>query len=294
MTDDAHITQRRVRCGGIQLNVMTAGSGDEEPVLLLHGWPETALAWRKLVPLLARHRLIMPDLRGLGGSDTVDASYDKLSVAEDMATLIADVFDLRDVFVVGHDWGGVAAFYTAWLLAERAKGLAVLDVTIPNDLGAGPDISQGGQRWHHAFHRSGLAETLIVGKEKEYYTWFYETLGATPGVIDPETITSYIDAYRGVERTRAGLGYYHSIPDDIANARKVGAGGLAIPVLALGGDSSWGRGDEPRQSLSYFAEDVTGGPITNCGHWIPEEQPHELARRLTEFFAHCRAGEQSP
>ena len=259
MSDD--VTHHRLRTGDTTLHVATAGPRDGQPVLLIHGWPQTWLAWRHLIPRLDGYRLVMPDLRGLGDSGRSDAGYDKLSLARDLVGL-TEVMELPDTFVVGH-------------------------VTIPNDLGSGTDIAQGGKRWHHGFNRSALAERLVIGREREYYGWFYETLGRAPDVIDPETVDTYVDAYRDPECSRAGFELYRAIATDIDNARLVGRHDIRVPALALGGDSSWGRGDEPLESLSHFAADVTGGSVKVCGHWIPEERPAELAAALTEFFTHC-------
>ncbi len=85
---------------------------------------------------------------------------------------------------------------------------------------------------------------------------------------------------------RAGFSYYRAMPADIAdNAAKVAAGfKLPMPVLALGGDRSWGRRMEVVESLRRLAVDVRGGVIENCGHWMPEEQPEALSRQLLGFF----------
>ena len=195
--------------------------------------------------------------------------------------------DPHRVVVVGHDWGGVVATHAAHRMG--ARGLVVLDVTVPNDLGAGPDISQGGGRWHHAFHRSGVAEDLIVGNEAAYFGWFFAHFGATPDAIDPDDAAAYVAAYTGAGRVRAGLAYYRATPRDVADARAIGRHGLPMPVLALGGDSSWGRGTEPLSCLGFFADDVSGGTITGAGHWLPEEAPDEVAARLRAFLARLPA-----
>ncbi len=281
---------RTIRVGDVDLHVALDGPADGPAVLLLHGWPHTWLSWRRVAPLLEGYRLVMPDLRGLGGSSVPGGGYDKLTVAGDVAAL-PDELGLGDVVVVGHDWGGVVAFYTAWLLGSRARGLAVVDVTIPNDLGAGPDIAQGGNRWHHAFHRTTLAEDLTDGREDTYLGWFYDHFAADPSAIDAATRASYVDAYRGRERMAAGFGYYRSRDADVANARRVGAGGLTVPVLALGGAVGFGRGEEPLECLRYFAAgEVTGGTIAGCGHFVPEEAPDELAGHLLPFLRRCLAG----
>src|SRR5262245_46719787 len=101
---------RTVRVGDVDLHVALDGPPDGPAVLLLHGWPHTWLSWRRVVPLLDGYRLVMPDLRGLGGSSVPSGEYDKLTVAGDVAAL-PDALGLGDVVVVGHDWGGVVAFY---------------------------------------------------------------------------------------------------------------------------------------------------------------------------------------
>lgn len=291
---------RTVRVGEVDLDVVIDGPADAPAVLLLHGWPHTSRAWRKVVPLLDGYRVVMPDLRGLGASSVPDGPYDKLTVAGDVVGLL-DELDVGSAVVVGHDWGGVVAFYTAWLLGSRgsaaggaertrARGLAVVDVTIPNDLGAGPDIAQGGNRWHHAFHRTALAEELVDGREDTYLGWFYDTFAADPKAIDDDTRASYVEAYRGRERMRAGFAYYRSLEADVANARRVGENGITVPVLALGGAVGFGRGEEPLECLRYFAAGpVAGGSIPDCGHFVPEERPEELAGHLRPFVARCHA-----
>ena len=281
------ISHRTLRCGPVDLHVAECGPAGAPAVVLLHGWPQTGAIWAAVAQRLPGYRLVMPDLRGLGASSVPEGPYDKLTIAGDIATLVTDVLELPEAVLVGHDWGGVVAFYTAWLLGARARGLAVVDVTIPNDLGAGPDISQGGARWHHAFHRTALAEQLVAGNEDAYYNWFYDTLAARPEAIDAAARAHYLDSYRDPERTRAGFGYYRAIAEDVANARRVGLGGLGVPVLALGGDSSWGRRTEPLECLRHFATDVTGGLVAGSGHFVPEERPDDLAEALRGFLPRC-------
>ena len=284
------VAHRTLRCGEVDLHVAEAGPPDAPPLVLLHGWPHTWVSWRQVAERLGELRLVMPDLRGLGDSGVPDASYDKLTIAGDVATLVRDVLALEDPVVVGHDWGGVVAFYTAWLLGDSACGLGVVDVTVPNDLGAGSDISQGGGRWHHAFHRTSLAEALVIGREEPYYRWFYETLGATPDAVPEASVLEHLQTYSDPAHTRAGFAYYRSGAEDRAAAGRVGRGGIGVPVLALGGDSSWGRGEEPLECLRFFADDVTGGAVPGCGHFVPEERPDELAEMLLGFVARCRGG----
>ncbi len=162
--------------------------------------------------------------------------------------------------------------------------LAILDVVIPGD---GGDFSQGGRRWHHAFHLTpDLPEALIAGRERIYLSWFYRTFGARPDAIGEDDVDEYLRTYAQPGAMRAGLAYYRALPQDAADNREIVARfKLPMPVLAVGGAGGRGRGAEPAESLRRVATDVRGEIVPDCGHWIPEEQPAHLARLLREFFA---------
>ena len=167
---------------------------------------------------------------------------------------------------------------------DAVRRLAILDVAIPGD--GSPNISQGGRRWHHAFHQTpGLPEALVEGREDIYLGWFYRNYGHRPDVIPEADIAEYLRCYRQPGAMGAGFAYYRALPQDIADNEAVAATfKLPMPVLALGGADSWGRGYEVIESLQRLASDVRGGVIENCGHWMPEEQPQALAERLLAFF----------
>ena len=268
----------------VDLHVVTAGAG--VPLLLLHGWPQTWHAWRKLAPLLAGHcRLVMPDLPGLGDSSRPADGYDKKTIAGDVVEM-CERLALGRFHLAGHDWGGPTAFALACALPAAVRTLAILDVTIP---GIGPDISQGGKRWHHAFHMTpDLPETLVQGREREYLSWFYREFCWQRGAIGEADIDQYVRCYRQPGALRAGFNFYRNIPQDQSDNRAVLASGfrLRMPVLALGGAraEARGRGEEPLESLRMIADDVRGGAVPDCGHFIPEEQPALLAEKLLAFL----------
>lgn len=277
------IQTRFADVGALKIHYATAGRGPA--LVLLHGWPQTWRAWRKVIPLLQdRYTVIAPDLRGLGLSSLASDGYAKRQVAADVWGLVHGVLGHDEFFLAGHDWGGPTAFSLALDHPQAVRRLAILDVAIPGDGAA--NISQGGKRWHHAFHQtSELPELLTAGREDLYLGWFYRNYGHAPDVLEPQEIAEHVALYARPGRMSAGFGYYRALPQDIAdNEARLAGGRLRMPVLALGGDSGWGRRTEVLDSVSRVAEDATGGVIARCGHWMPEEQPEELAARLSDFF----------
>lgn len=280
----SELLHRFADLGEVRLHFVSAGQGD--PVLLLHGWPQTWYEWRHVLPGLAKHyRVIAPDLRGLGDSSRPAGGYDKATVANDVWRLLHDHLGIARFFLVGHDWGGPTAFALAGAHRDAVRRLAILDVAIPGDGNA--DISQAGRRWHHAFHRTpDLPEALIQGRERLYLSWFFRNYTYRPDAISETDIDEYVRTYAQLGAIRAGLAYYRAVHEDVRhNEELLKRGKLAMPVLALGGNRSWGRRMEVLESCRRVAEHVEGGVIEDCGHFMPEEQPGPLLEQLLAFFA---------
>jgi pimeloyl-ACP methyl ester carboxylesterase len=268
--------------GDVLIHYATAGSGP--PLVLLHGWPQTWYEWRSIVPELAPHyTLVMPDLRGLGDSSRPVDGYDKKTVANDIWRLVYDRLGHERFYLVGHDWGGPTAYALAAAHPEAVRRLVILDVVIPGD---GGDFSQSGRRWHHAFHMTpDLPEALVQGRERLYISWFYRTFGYRPDAIGEAELDEYARTYAQPGAMRAGFAFYRALPQDAAdNAAIIKRFKLPMPVLGIGGANGRGRGAEVEQSLRRVATDVRAEIFTECGHWIPEEQPTRLAAALRAFL----------
>ena len=270
--------------GGLMVHYLTAGEGDA--VVLLHGIPQTSYAWRHVMPRLAeRFRVIAPDLRGLGDTSRPAGGYDKKTIAADVWGLLQGHLGVERFFLVGHDWGGPVAFALAARHREAVRGLAILDVTIP---GAGADFSQGGRRWHHALFRTlDLPEAIFADRADILLNWFFDHYAYRPDAIAESERREYLRTYTKPGALRAMFEYYRALPTDAADTAAILAEGrLAMPVLALGGDKAFGRGLEPLDSLRALADDVRGGLVSDCGHWLAEEAPDAVAHELTAFFVH--------
>ena len=288
MTDHV-LTHARARLSEVVMHYVSAGAGD--PVVLLHGWPQTWHEWRRVVPLLtARHRVIVPDLRGLGDSSRPLEGYDSRTLGADVAELVIGHLGISRFHLVGHDWGGPTAFALACQHPEAVRSLAIVDVTIP---GIGPDLSQGGKRWHHAFHMTpDLPERLTAGRERDYLQWFYREFSWQPEAIGDADVDEYVRTYAQPGAMRAGFALYRNIPRNAADNRALLESGfrLRMPVLAVGGArvEARGRAQEPELSLRQIAQDVEGVVIEESGHFIPEEQPEALTQHLLRLFDRAR------
>ena len=269
---------------GVTLHYLRAGAG--EPVVLVHGIPQTSHEWRHVMPRLAgRYTVIAPDLRGLGDSTRPAGGYDKKTLGADIPSLVIDHLGFDRFHLVGHDWGGPVAFSVAADNPRAVRTLTILDVVIPGD---GGDFSQGGRRWHHALFRTpDLPEQLFCGREEIVIDWLFENYGFRADCIAQEDRAEFLRTYKKPGAFRALLEIYRALPRDAEDNKENLArnGRLKMPVLALGGDRSFGRGMECIESLRRVAENVRGGLVKDCGHWIAEEQPDFLVDQLLALFA---------
>jgi pimeloyl-ACP methyl ester carboxylesterase len=118
--------------GEVVLHYVRAGQG--EPVLLLHGWPQSWYCWHKIMPALSeRYSIIAPDLRGLGDSSRPLDGYDKATIAEDIRKLLHAHLNIDRYNIIAHDWGGPVAFVLAATSPQQVRKLVMLDTAVPGD-----------------------------------------------------------------------------------------------------------------------------------------------------------------
>jgi pimeloyl-ACP methyl ester carboxylesterase len=279
------VEDRFARLSHVKLHYLEEGHGNV--VVLLHGWPHTSHSWRHVMPVLSKqYRVIAPDLRGLGDSSRPATGFDSASVAGDIIELM-DVLDVKEFCLVGHDWGGPAAFAATLLARDRVRKLVIVDVVIPGD-GRPAGSSQGGARWHHLFHRTPhLPEALTAGREEIYLSWFYDEYSERPGVVSTSDLAEYVRCYSKPGAMRSGFEYYRTaeISTAFVRARIAQDGKLTLPVLTVAGGAGRGRAGETADSVGCVATNLEAHIIPNCGHMVPEEAPEELSNLLLRFLA---------
>jgi pimeloyl-ACP methyl ester carboxylesterase len=274
--DNVTFSHRTATVNGIQMHYVMGGQGD--PVVLVHGWPQTWYEWRHVMPALAKnYTVIAPDLRGLGESSKPISGYDGKTTAEDIHQLVTKL-GFNDIFLVGHDFGVQVAYSYAAAHPNEIKRLVILDVPVA---GIGPGGNITGLWWAQFHNVRDIPEMLVAGHEREYLTWFYR-YSCNPAAITEEDIDEYVSHYSSPGGMRAGFEYYRALSDDIKQNKEYSMVKLPMPVLVLGGECSFG--DAALDSMRLLATDVRGSVIPNTGHWIPEERPEFLADQLFKFF----------
>lgn len=280
---DSAFTHHTATVNDIQLHYVMGGQGD--PIVLLHGWPETWYAWHKVIPALAEHyTVIAPDMRGLGDSDKPVSGFDKRTIAKDIYQLIQSL-GFSSIFLVGHDYGGSTAYVFTAEYPEMVRRLVVIECA-PAGLGETDVIplSAGGGMWHRAFHLvPDLPEALVAGRERLYLSWFYQHYSRNPDAISPSDIDEYVRTYSLPGAMRAGFEYYRTYFEDTERGNEYRKTKLTMPVLAIGADSVYGT--QVQQYMEKAAVNVQGVVIEQCGHFVPEEQPLVLTQHLLNFFA---------
>jgi len=279
----SELTHHAALVNGIRLHYVRAGAGD--PVVLLHGWPQTWYMWRKIIPSLAEHyTVIAPDLRGFGESSKPIDGYDKKTVAEDIHQLVRKL-GFEKIFLVGHDMGGPTAYAYAWAHPGEVRRLVILDVAITIDPAESAEYYK--RLFHLSFHAEpDIAVALVSGRERIYLTHFYRNC-YNPGAFSAADIDEYVACFSAPGALRASIAPYRALEIDLEQRRQMAKTRLEMPVLALGGELGFRKG--VLRSCQRVANDVRGGVIAGCAHWVAEEQPEELSRQLLAFFAEERA-----
>ena len=279
---------RYATIAGVRLHYVTGGNPDGDVLVLLAGFPESWFAWRKVMTrLAATYRIIAPDMPGQGDSDRPASGYDTQTLAVMVHGLLHQI-GVRRYFLAAHDVGAWVAYPFAALFGDEVRRLALLDagipgITLPDALPIAPE--RAWRTWHFAFHSiADLPEMLIAGREREYLDWFLRRKAANPEAFSDADLEEYLRVFRKDGGLRAGLAYYRAAATSAEQNRALCAGGkLKMPVLALGSDQ--GSIPDMASPLRAFAEDVRGGTIAHCGHFLPEEQPDAIAAELAAFFS---------
>jgi pimeloyl-ACP methyl ester carboxylesterase len=269
---------RRIEGDGVTLAVLDEGEG--QPVVLLHGFPDSSHVWRHQVPALvgAGKRVVAPDLRGFGDSDRpeeVEPYGLRHSVADVVAIL--DALEIERADVVGHDWGAGVAWAVAAFVPDRVERLVAMSVGHPAAFGQ-PTIEQRERSWYMLlFQFEGVAEELLARDDWQLAREWLRGDGDVERYIEdlsrPGALTAALNWYRANTHPARQLDRSTVFPD-------VGA-----PTLGI-----WSSGDNylTEDRMLRSAEHVTGGwryeRIEGASHWPQLDAPGRVNELLLEFL----------
>jgi len=271
---------RSIPTNGTTLYVRIGGHGPA--VLLLHGYGETGDMWAPLAAkLVVDHTVIVPDLRGMGLSARPNASYDKTVQGEDIAGLL-DALHVETIDMVTHDIGNMVGYALAAQHQTRIRRFAIIDAPLPG-IGPWDDLVRSHALWHFSFWGPD-AERLVAGRERIYLDRFWNEFSADPKSFSEAARAHYAALYARPGAMHAGFSQFKAFDQDAIDFKALAARGkLTMPVLALGGEKSFG----PTMAvvMRFVASDVTEGIVPSSGHWIMEENPSATVALVTDFLA---------
>ena len=287
-------TVQKIRTRGATINVRSKGEG--EPLLLLHGYPQTHAMWHKVAPDLARdYTVVCPDLRGYGDSSKPKglpdhSNYSKRAMALDMAEVMSALGHER-FHVVGHDRGGRVAHRLARDHARRVRTLTVLDISPTLKMYQSTNLQFAKAYWHWFFL---IQEAPTPEKMLEGHVPFYilKRLGRGKSGLkhfSKEAMAEYVRAFRDPRTIHSTCEDYRAAATiDLIHDQKDRTK-LKMPLLAL-----WGKHGVIEALFDCLADwrevatDVRGRAL-QCGHFIPEEKPKDLLAELRRFLTQQEA-----
>jgi pimeloyl-ACP methyl ester carboxylesterase len=267
-----------VATNGAVIHVRVGGHGPA--VVLLHGYADTGDMWAPMAADLERdHTVIVPDLRGLGLSSKPAGGFDKKTQAGDVAGVM-DALGVRRADLVTHDIGNMVGFAFAAQHPDRVTRWVLIDAPIP---GVGPweEILRNPILWHFRFGGPDM-ERLVAGRERIYLDRFWNDFAADPRRITEATRAHYAALYALPGAMHSGFAQFAAFDQDATDNRAfLAKGKLTMPVLALGGEMSFGP--TMAKIMRFAASDVHEGVVPDSGHWVMEENP-KATIALTRAF----------
>ena len=272
---------QEIQANGTTLHVRVGGQGPA--VLLLHGYGETGDMWALLAADLARdHTVVAPDLRGMGLSSRPETGYDKKTQGQDMAGLL-EALTIDRVDLVTHDIGNMVGYAFAAQHPDRVRRFVLIDAPLPG-IGPWEEVLKNPLLWHFRFGGPDM-ERLVAGRERIYLDRFWNEFSATPSHFSEAAREHYAELYALPGAMHAGFAQFAAFDQDaIDNKAFLAAKGkLGMPVLAVGGEKSFG----PMMAtvMRFAVSDVTEGIIPDSGHWIMEENPTATRAMVRSFLS---------
>ena len=259
---------------GLNLNVFIEGEG--EPVLLLHGFPDSNYLWRSVIPHLvdAGYQVIAPDQRGFGMSDAPEGkeNYDMALIAED-AVAILDALNISEAKLVAHDWGAMIGWLLAGTYPDRFESYSAVSVGHPKAY-ASAGFEQKKKGWYVLFFQlGGIAEKVFMADD---WSLFRKT------VNDHPEMDHWIEDLSRPGRLTAGMNWYRA---NLSNLWKAEFPRVKIPVFGIWSTDDVALAeDQMIGSAEYVDAQWRYERLEGVSHWVPVDEPDKLSDMLLDFF----------
>ncbi len=281
---------------GTRLRVLTGGAPSGPRVILLHGFPQNAGAWRRVAALLAGEaRLVIPDLRGYGASEL--ARSDRY----DLETLVSDVVAIEEAtrgddahgsaLLVVHDWGGPIGWHTLHRRPDLVRGLVATNA--PHTGAYARQLAGGGDQlrrsWYVAMFQVPFIERVLAAGGGRGFRLVFGT-AAPAALFSEEEIASYVDPLLEPGRARAALAYYRELAKALARDRAsvLDLRSTAVPAIIVWGQADAALSRQHPDACARYATDLEVRRLAGVSHWVPEEAPQEIARAVRDLDARTR------
>ena len=270
---------QNIQTNGTTLHVRVGGQGPA--ATLFHGYGETGDMWAPLAAELAwDHTVVAPDLRGMGLSARPEGGYDKRTQGQDIAGLL-DVLEIECGDLVTHDIGNMVGYALAAQYPDRVTRFIIMDAPLPG-IGPWEEVLKNPLLWHFRFGGPDM-ERLVAGRERIYLDRFWNEFSADPKSFSEAAREHYARLYSQPGAMRAGFNQFAAFDQDaIDNKVFVAQGKLNMPVLAIGGEKSFGT--TMAVVMRAAATDVHELVIASSGHWLMEEQPVSTVTAVRAFL----------
>jgi pimeloyl-ACP methyl ester carboxylesterase len=282
-------TSRYVDTGELRQHAVIGGDGP--PLLLIHGWPQTWYAWRMVMLGLARDfEVIAVDQRGIGLSDKPQGGYDTGTLANDLVALM-DALGHQRFAVNGTDTGMPTAYALAADHPERLERVVLSEAPLvgvdpsPPMLGLPEPLNE--RFWHLSFNQlPKVNEQLVSGRENIFFRAKFDA-AAGKNKLSDDVVSYYVEMVAtDPEALRGSFEWYRALNTTIAQNEQRKNRRLTLPVLAMGGEESFGEAIGER--VKGVADDVQTVVLHGAGHWVAEQAPEEMLDALTAFLAPYR------
>jgi pimeloyl-ACP methyl ester carboxylesterase len=292
------ICQRIPLATGITLNVAMAGPEGGEPIIFLHGFPESHRTWRhELAGLADRYRVYAPDQRGFAASDKPEGveNYQTDTIVADVIAL-ADALGLDDFTLAGHDWGGAVAWTAALTHPARVKRLVIVNAPHPLVFQKSliEDVAQREASQYIRFFRTPAAEAAIAGMGLDTFLDRVLLSHADAGKLPAEERRHYLDDWAQPGALTAMLNWYRAsrieVPEPGEEAKAPLWTHAPFPKLGMPTLVVWGLGDTALlpvqlEGLHELIEDLRLVTSTTAGHFITWEEPEVVTSAIADFIA---------